>query len=418
MSDPLQPAAHSGATMDRPLPPTGRWHRPALRGAVLGLTALALAALGWQQAMPSTPAVANPQLAEARQGEFRDELPLRARVEPLRSVQLDAQEAGRVEAVFVHEGDAVEQGQPLLRLHSPEQEQQLMQRGAEVAQQLANVSLQRSAQTAAQAASRRELAQLQAAEQQAEAEWARQRDLAESGFVAPAAREQAERQLRLARRLREQAEQDQRADAEQRRQSLAEMDRAVQGLRHGLQLLEQARERLLLRAPLSGRLSGFTPQLGASLQAGAHLGRIDDLAGGTQLVAEVDEFYLPRLRIGLSARSEQGGLRLSQTLPQVQGGKVRALLHWSDGGPRNALSPGQAVELRLQFSLPGPALLLPEGPGVQSRLYVREGAQLQARKVRLGRRAAGQVEVLAGLRAGEQVLISQPPNEAETLRLP
>jgi HlyD family secretion protein len=102
----------------------------------------------------------------------------------------------------------------------------------------------------------------------------------------------------------------------------------------------------------------------------------------------------------------------------VQGGKVRVLLRWADGAPPAELRPGQAVELRLQLSRPTPALLLPEGPGVQAALYVQQGRELQRRRVQLGRRAAGSVEVLAGLQAGEFVLISQPPSEADRLALP
>lgn len=94
------------------------------------------------------------------------------------------------------------------------------------------------------------------------------------------------------------------------------------------------------------------------------------------------------------------------------------MLRWLQPPAAASLRPGQAVELRLQFSPPSVALLLPDGPGVQSRLYVRQGGQLLRRTVQLGRRAAGQVEVLAGLQAGEQVLISQPPHEAERLALP
>ena len=53
------------------------------------------------------------------------------------------------------------------------------------------------------------------------------------------------------------------------------------------------------------------------------------------------------------------------------------------------------------------------------RDYVRQGRELQRRNVRLGRRAAGQVEVLAGLQAGDEVLISQPPIDGPArLRLP
>jgi HlyD family secretion protein len=293
-----------------------------------------------------------------------------------------------------------------------------MQRGAEVAQQMANVSVQRSAQAASVAQNRRELAQLQAAQQQAEAEYQRQAQLATVGFVSTAALDQSQRQHHLALQLLQQARQDQRLEADTRQQSLDEMDRAVQGLQRGLQLLERSRDRLEQRAPIAGQLSGFQLQVGTSVRSGDRLGRIDDPASGVQLVADVDEYYLPRLQVGQTASSGSGRLSLTQTLPQVQGGKVRVLLRWADAAAPATLRPGQAVELKLQLSDATPALLLPDGPGVQTHLYVRQGRELQRRTVQLGRRAAGQVEVLSGLQAGEHVLISQPPSDAERLLLP
>ena len=400
--------------MDRALPPRRRrWIAPAAVAAAV----LAAAALAWQRA-PRLQVVASPQLAAVRAGTFRDEVALRARVEPLRSVQLDASEAGRVEAVQVHDGDVVAAGAPLYRLQSAEQEQLLMQRSAEVAQQMANVSVERTAQAASLAQNRRELAQLQAAQQQAESDHRRQEQLAAAGFVAPAAVEQSRRQRELADRLLTQAEADQRQEAAIRDQSIAEMADAVQGLRRGLQLLERTRDRLLQRAPMGGRLSGFALQVGASVRPGDRLGRIDDPAGGVQLVADVDEYWLARLQVGQLVTSDAGDLRLAQALPQVQAGKVRVLLRWPDGLSPAALRPGQAVDVRLQLSPPAAALLVPDGPGVQPRLYVREGAELRRRSVQLGRRASGLVEILGGLKAGDDVLVSQAPADSERLALP
>ena len=293
-----------------------------------------------------------------------------------------------------------------------------MQRGAEVAQQMANVSVERTAQAASLAQNRRELAQLQAAQQQAESDWRRQAQLAAEGFVSPAAVEQSRRARELADRLLAQAEADQRQEAAIRDQSIAEMARAVQGLQRGLQLLERTRDRLLQRAPLAGQLSGFQLQVGAGVRPGDRLGRIDDAAGGMQLVADVDEFWLPRLQAGQHATSDLGELALAQTLPQVQGGQVRVLLRWPDGRSPANLRPGQAVDVRLQLSPPTPALLVADGSGVQARLYVRRGAELRRRDVRLGRRAAGLVEILGGLKSGDDVLVSQPPSDGETLALP
>jgi HlyD family secretion protein len=409
--------AHSGEAMDRRLPEPSRWRRllPRVMPAALVLPALAL--ILWHRS-PRLQVVNMPQLARVSAGEFRDELMLRARVEPMHSVQLDASEAGRVEAVLAQDGDWVQAGATLYRLHSPEQEQLLMQRSAEVAQQLANVSVQRSAQVASLAQNRRELAQLQAAMLQADSDYQRIAKLG-SGFVSAAALEQAQRQQQLTFQLFKQGRQDQRLEADTQQQSLDEMARAVQGLQRGLEWLESARDRLQQRAPIAGRLSGFQLQVGSAVRLGDPLGRIDDPAGGVQLAADIDEYYLPRLQPGQTATSSSGTVMLAQTLPQVHDGKVRVLLRWTqrDLAPAN-LQPGEAVDLRLQLSSPARALLLPDGPGVQSRLYVRHGDELQRRTVQLGRRAAGQVEVLAGLHPGEEVLISQPPSDADRFALP
>ena len=404
--------------MAPPVPPPPFWRG---RLPLLALAALAMAGIVLMLVFrPSLlEVVDSAQLAPVANGMFRDEVALRARVEPMRSVQLDAAEAGRVEAVFAHDGAWIEADAPLYQLHSPEQEQLLLQRSAEVAQQMANVSLQRSAQAASLAQNRRELAQLQHAHSEAETELQRQTRLSNAGFASVAVLEHAQRQERLAAKLLDQAREDQRVEANIRTRSLEEMARAVEGLQRGLQLLERSRDRLTQRAPLTGRLSGFELQVGASVRLGDRLGRIDDPASGIQLVADVDEYYLPRLEVGQEALSGSGTLTLAQTLPQVNKGKVRVLLRWPEGAAVPAgLRPGQAVDVRLQLSRASSALLLPDGPGVQSHLYVREGDELHRRSVRLGRRASGQVEVLAGLRAGDVVLISQPPSAATTLALP
>jgi HlyD family secretion protein len=407
----IESRAQSGQAMDRAVQPPPLWRR---RLPLIALAAAALLALGilWWIRPSSLREVSSPQLARVVEGVFRDEVMLRARVEPLRSVQLDASEAGRVEEVYVQDGAWVEAGTPLYKLHSPEQEQLLMQRSSEVAQQMANVSLQRSAQAASLAQNRRELAQLQSDYSQAETELRRQTRLADAGFASAQALEQAQRQERLASQLLEQARQDQRIEANIRQRSLDEMQRAVEGLQRGLQLLERSRERLSQQAPLTGRLSGFQLQVGVSVRAGDRLGRIDDPTSGIQLAADVDEFYLPRLQPGQEATSGSGTVTLAQTLPQVTNGKAKILLRWPDAAAVPAgLRPGQAVDVRLQLSSPTPALLLPEGPGVQTLIYVQVGDELH-------RRAAGQVEILAGLRAGENVLISPPPSDAPRLALP
>jgi HlyD family secretion protein len=410
--------AHPGTAMDRTLSPPPPWKRRGLQFAIAAAAVVGVGLLWWLRPS-SLPTVDSPQLAAVVAGTFHDDVALRARVEPLRSVQLDAAESGRVEAVFAHDGDLVEAGTPLYQLNSPEQEQLLMERSAEVAQQTANLSMQRSEQAASLAQNRRELSQLRYAAAQADSELDRQTRLAKAGFAAGMALEQAQRHATLATTLLEQARKDQQIEQDIRQRSLDEMTRAVEGLQRGLHMLASTRDRLQQKAPLTGRLSGFNLQVGMSVRSGDRLGRIDDPTSGVQLAADVDEFYLPRLRPGQRATSASGTLTLAQTLPQVNNGKVKIFLRWAntDAVPPG-LHAGQAVDVRLQLSEATRALLLPDGPGVQADLYVLVGDELHRRSVRLGRRASGQVEVLAGLRAGDRVLISQPPSTAPRLALP
>jgi ferric-dicitrate binding protein FerR (iron transport regulator) len=74
------PALPSGAAMDRALPSTRRrWLAPAAGTLVLAASLM----LAWARA-PRLPVATSPQLASAREGVFRDEVALRAHVEPLR----------------------------------------------------------------------------------------------------------------------------------------------------------------------------------------------------------------------------------------------------------------------------------------------------------------------------------------------
>src|SRR5688572_897107 len=97
--------APSGVAMDRAAPATPRWRRRVASIPIVLLT------IGFALLLLFRPShvqvVDSPRLATVIAGEFVDELALRARVEPLQSVQLDAVEAGRVEAVFAQDGAQV-----------------------------------------------------------------------------------------------------------------------------------------------------------------------------------------------------------------------------------------------------------------------------------------------------------------------
>ena len=401
--------ALSGAAMDRPLPPAPwkRWR------AAAWLLPPAAAALAWALAPEGLRVQAHSlQLAAVQQGPFRDDIALRATVQPQQQLVVDATEGGRVEAVLVRDGQPLRAGQAMVQLSNPQREQEVLARTAEVAQQLANLSTLRAAQAGAQAQWRRELAQRRHELAQARDEAERQQALAAQGFVSVLAERQAQRQAELQRQLLQQTEQDSQAELQVRAQTVRAMERAVQGLSAGLALVRQAAERLTVRAPADGQLSGFTLQAGSVVRPGDRLGRIDDLRSWL-LSAEVDEFYDTRVRAGLSALLHQGGktwpLLLRERQASVQQGRFKVEFAFAEGNPED-LRPGQTFELSLRLGAPSSTLWLPTGAYLADGggVYVldADGRHARRRPVQLGRRSSTQVEIQAGLKAGELVLIS------------
>jgi HlyD family secretion protein len=405
--------AHAGIGMDRVVPGARRARRRRAAGAAVALVALAsLLAWSWPRGLPV--ARADLRLSTVATGTFDDELMLRATVVPAHSVLLDATDGGRVDAVPAADGAMVEAGDLLYRLSNPQREQEVLARSADVAQQLANLSVQRAELAAARATQRRERANLAFEQDKADAETARSERLAAQGFLSAAALQDARRRSDLQRRLLAQEREDGDAEMATREQSLRELERAVAGLESGLRLVRDAAAGLSARAPVRGRLTGFALQVGASVHPGDHLGRIDE-AGGFKLAATVDEFYRERLRTGLAGRLEGADpaarLRLARIDPQISNARVGVEFEF-DGPPTAGLQAGQAVDLRLVLGAASPALLLADGAfygesgGAWVYVLDADGSGAQRRAVRLGRRAAGRIEVLDGLRAGERVVVS------------
>ena len=411
---PAPTAAASGAAMDRPI--TQRKYPKWLRWGALALGVVVAAVLLYL-AIPRglTVPLADLTLSTVSDGDFRDELVLRAQVEPAHQVVLDATDGGRVDAVLVRDGDMLKAGALLYRLSNPQREQEVLQRSSEVALNLANLASARTALANARALNRRDLTSLAHDAEQAQTDLARQQRLAAQGFVSPAVLEDAARKRDLQNDLLKNAQQDGAAELAAREQAVNEMARAVKGLTDGLAIVRQAAAGLSARAPRDGQLSGFSLQVGSSVKPGDRLGRIDDIAS-FKLTGNVDEFYLQRVQTGLAASLETPGktwpMKVSQRLPQVKDGRFGVEMEFQNGMPPG-LQAGQSLDARIVLGQPAKARLLNDGPFYADTggnwVYVLDaaGKTAERRNVRLGRRAAGHIEVLEGLNPGERVITSK-----------
>jgi HlyD family secretion protein len=408
-------SAVSGGAMDRVVE-RKRIDKRLLIGAG-AVAALLLILLFWLFAPRADTQAVNPNrlvIAQVQQGIFEDFLPLRSRVAPLVTVYLDAVEGGQVEQLAVEDGATVTKGQLLAVLSNADLQLSTLARQTEVEQQLNNMRSQELALQQTRSANRRDLNQAETDLSKAQRLHDLQRPLADKGFVAAkmfndTKDDLAYQKKRLAILKRSIAE-DQQLQANQ----LSQLRASAASLNQSLSIARGSLSQLQLRAPVSGQLSGFSIQLGQSLQQGERLGQIDS-GGKSKLEGDVDEYYLGRIAVGQTATIEvEGktyGLKVSKIYPQVRNGQFRIDLVF-DGPEPPSMQRGQTISTRLTLGDSRRAVLIPNGAffndtGGNWVFVVDEGGRSATRRqIQLGRRNNEFIEVLGGLKPGERVITS------------
>ena len=353
-------------------------------------------------------------IAPVQSGVFDDFLPLRARVTPLTTVFLDAVEGGRVDNKLVEDGAQVVQGQLLAVLSNAELQLSTLEKQAEVEQQLNNMRSQELALTQTRNSNLRDLNQAETDLAKARRLYDLQKQLADRGFVAMKTfndtKDDLQYQQQRLQILKQSIAQTEALQSSQ----LTQLRAAAASLNTSMGVAQNSLGQLNIRAPVTGQLSGFDVQLGQSLQQGERIGQIDS-AGGNKLQADVDEFYLGRVQVGQTATAEVDGktyrLKVSKVYPQVRNGQFQIDLQFVGAAPAS-VQRGQTVETKLTLGDSSKALLIPNGAFFSDTggnwIFVvdKSGNGATKRQVELGRRNSDFIEVLGGLKSGEQVVTS------------
>ena len=412
---PSQSEAVSGGAMDRVVE-RKRIDKKVLIGGAAAV-ALLLIILFWLFApRADSMAVSQDRLAisAAQQGTFDDFLPLRGRVTPLVTVYLDAIEGGRVDQKLVEDGAHVTQGQLLAVLSNAELQLSTLEKQAEVEQQLNNMRSQELALTQTRNTNLRDLNQAETDLAKAKRLYDLQKSLADRGFVAmktfnDTKDDLAYQEQRLAILKRSIAQ----TEALQSSQ-LGQLRLASGSLSSSMGIARSNLGQLSIRAPVTGELSGFELQLGQALQQGERIGQIDS-TGGNKLQADVDEYYLGRVRVGQGAAADVDGktyrLKVAKVYPQVRNGQFQIDLVF-DGPAPASVQRGQTIATKLTLGDSAKALLIPNGAFFNDTggnwIFVVDsgGKSATKRQIQLGRRNADFIEVLGGLQPGERVITS------------
>ncbi len=421
------PPAQPGAAMDKPIE---RKRLPLRTRLIAGGTALLLlgGAAVWLvagSAGSQTIDASAITISTVKRGTFDDFVPLRARVTPLVTVYLDAVEGGRIDRVLVEDGAQVVAGQPLAVLSNATLQLDVIAREADVSQQLNNMRSQELELQRSRLENRRNLAEIEWQSRKSARQLERDTVLAAGGWVSGKALKDSQDEAKYLQQRRAITAETLATEERLQASQMAQLRTSATQLTTNLALARASLDALTIRAPVGGALSGFNPQVGQSLNRGERLGQVDS-AGRNKLVADIDEFYLGRVRTGQVAQLETGGkgyrLSVAKIYPQVKGGTFTADLTF-DGPEPVALQRGQTLQPRLTLGDPAPALLIPNGAfytdsgGNFVFVVAGNGKRAEKRPVRLGRRNAEYIEVIGGLAPGERVITSAYTGFADKDRL-
>jgi HlyD family secretion protein len=378
------------------------------RRALLFLAVLALAAgLALPRWLGGTPVATVP----VERGDLLQTVVATGRIETPQRVDLGARITARVVRIPVAEGQRVARGALLVELDDREERAALAQAHAQVAQAQARL---RQIRELGLPAAQQGLRQAEANLTQAQRNFERQRELHGRGFIGRSQLDDAERSLEVSESQVRAARLQVAANAPQG----SEAALAQAALQQAQANEEAAQTRLAhtrVLAPVDGTLIARSVEPGDTVQPGRTL-MVLAPAGETQIVTQIDEKNLARLRPGqqaLAAADAYPGERFGAVLVYInpavdpQRGAVEVKLDVPD--PPASLRQDMTVSVDIAVAekrdtLIAPADAVRDARGSPWVLVAQDGRRAERRQVKLGAVGDGRIEILEGVAAGERLI--------------
>jgi len=380
------------------------------RAALLAIAVALLAAAGAAILYWRGTAV---EVVRAENTKLRQTVVVSGRVLTPAKVDIGATITGRVQTVKVDEGDRVKADQLLIELERAELAAALAQAVAAEQAALTRIAQWRDVGSLT---AREQLAQAEANFRNVERDAARQEQLFRQGFIGEARVDEARRALTVVQ------SQLQTARAAAAANAPTGVDRRL--LDDQLAQARAAREaaaaklaQTALRAPAAGVVLDRNVEPGDIVQPGKRLLSLA-LDGEVRLAALIDEKNLALLKVGQSALvsadaypDQRFRAELTYLSPgiDVQRGTVEAKLAVPE--PPAFLRADMTVSIDIAVADKPSALVIPasavrEPQSVEPWVLVLKEGRAVRQPIRTGSRAAPQVEVVSGLAAGSEVIVT------------
>jgi RND family efflux transporter MFP subunit len=344
------------------------------------------------------PPVVNVVAARIAPAQFELELPgdLQAQVESPIFARVD----GYLNKRLVDYGDRVRTGQQLAAIETPELDQQITQARATLSQSQSALKQLQATQSLAQANLKL-----------AEVTYTRWKQLAERGVFSRQDSDQKEADLAVRK-----------AELEAAQAAINTAHDTVRASEANLGRLEQMKSFARVTAPFDGVVTARNVDIGTLINSGnggpaRELFRMAQV-GTLRIFVNVPQSHVAAIREGQTAElrvQERPGqtfpARVDRTTNTIDPNSRAMLTVLQVPNPRGILLPGMYAQVKFAIHRPAPALLIPgdalvlgrQGPRVA---VVGADRRVRFRGIQIGQDSGAQIEVTAGLAAGDKVVVN------------
>ena len=343
---------------------------------------------------------------------FEDFMTFQARVEPMNSMLVNIVEGGSVQEIFVSNGDRVIQGQPLARLYNPNTELNYMQQETAIIEQINNLNKAKLDLRNQELNLAKDLIAIEHDFQDAKNLYDLNQKLFVQEILAKNEWEKTQENFRFQKERMNIIKQSVTKEKQANQIQIGQLNQSISIMDKSLGVLRVNKKNFLIVAPLSGRLSSFEPVLGQTYQQGQTLGKIDVMKG-YKLMADVDEFYLPKVTQGQKGTVDFNGkdiaVVIAKVIPEIKGGRFQVELNFISKENLD-LRQGLSFSVRLTLSEKTKSTVLSKGSFYQETsgkwIFVVNGNKAERRAIEISRENPLYYEIAKGIKPGEKVVTS------------
>lgn len=346
------------------------------------------------------------------QGFFEDFLVFQARVEPMNSMLVNIIEGGAVQEIYVGNGDMVVKGQPLARLYNPNSELNYMQQETAIIEQINNLNKAKLDLRNQELNLAKDLISIEHDFLDAKNSYDLNKKLFDQEILAKNEWQITQENFRFQKERMNIIKQSVTKEKQANQIQIGQLNQSISIMDKSLSILRDNKKNFLITAPQSGRLSSFEPILGKTYTQGVSIGTIDVMKG-YKLVADVDEFYLDKIKMNQKGTVEFNGktldIEIVKIIKEIKSGQFQVELNFASTENID-LQQGLSFGVRLNLSEKTKSILLSKGSFNQETagkwIFVVNGTTAERKNIKLGRENPLYYEVLDGLKVGEKVVTS------------